>query len=88
MTMSESQMKTMERWFGSLSREIDKIKTGMADMATKMATKDDLDKLHGLIERVHRRIDEHLSNDDKDKRIFRLALERLEDKVESLQAQI
>lgn len=79
--MSDSQMKTMERWFGNLSREVGKIKAAMA-------TKEDLDKLYGLIERVHRRIDEHLSDDDKDKRIFRLAFERLEEKVEALQGQI
>ena len=81
MSDSQMKMKTIERWFGNLNREIGKIKAAMA-------TKDDLDKLYGLIERVHRRLDDHLSDDDKDKRIFRLAFERLEEKVEALQGQI
>lgn len=79
--MSESQIEKMERWFGRLSLEIGTIKT-------TMATKEDLDKLYGLIERVHRRLDQHLGDDDKDKRIFRLAFERLEEKVEALQGRI
>jgi hypothetical protein len=48
--------------------------------------RDEVDKVHGLIHQVHRRVDTHLSDDDSDKRLMRLALERLDDRVTSIES--
>ena len=76
----DKHFKTMERWFRSLNDKLSR-------MEHSMATKEDVDKLHELIERVHRRVDEHLSEEDKGKRLYKLAIERLDEKVNYLQSQ-
>jgi hypothetical protein len=97
--MKESQFKTMQGWFDQLNQRMTAIdsrlthvEAGLGNIESTMAKKadlekfrDDLDKVHGLIHQVHRRVDLHLTDDDSEKRLMRLALERLDDRVTSLE---
>lgn len=102
--MKESQFKTMQGWFDQLNQKMTGIESRLTGVELTMATKadleklatkadlekfrDDLDKVHGLIHQVHRRIDRHLTDDDSEKRLMRLALERLDDRVTSLEGRL
>jgi hypothetical protein len=83
--MKESQFKTMQGWFDQLNQRLSTIESTMATKADLEKFRDDLDKVHGLIHQVHRRVDLHLTDDDSEKRLLRLALERLDDRVTSLE---
>ncbi len=100
--MKESQFKTMQGWFDQLNQRmtgidsrLTNVEAGLGNIESTMAKKadlekfrDDLDKVHGLIHQVHRRVDRHLTDDDTEKRLMRLALERLDDRVTSLEGRL
>lgn len=91
--MKESQFKTMQGWFDQINQKlaVTATKEDLKTLATKAGLekfRHEIDVVHGLIHQVHRRIDTHLTDDDGDKRLFKLALERLDQRVASLEARI
>jgi len=83
--MKDSQFKTLQKWFETLNERMTTLEKTVAKKSDIEKIHQSIDAVHGMIHQTHRRIDHHLSDDDSEKRLFRLALERLDDRVMSLE---
>ena len=87
--MTDQQFKKLGSWFQRLNRKMDETRKDLSD---KMDFK--FERVYRLIDEVKTRLtdlenrfEDYTSSEQKEIKIFRLALSKLEDRVDSLSAQ-